>query len=124
LPLLVHRGSADTVAGNLTEAALALPGSNLPAIAGLMAAKPFLVARVREALDAGAPGLAEVERAFGSYLAAEQALGRIASDVDTEAFALAIVSTVHHLLHVYTPGGQDPADQIRRVVTALVARIA
>ncbi|HEY7272783.1 MAG TPA: hypothetical protein VH502_08615, partial [Actinoplanes sp.] len=120
---LPSRAGMGTVAGNLTEAALALPVSNLPALASLMASKPALAPRVRQALDDGAPGLDEIEKAFGNYLSAEQAIGRVAADVDTEAFALALVSAVHRLLHRYSPGGPDHAERVRRVVTALATRM-
>lgn len=120
---LPSRAGTGTVAENLAEAATAWPGANLPALAGLMAAKPALAPRVRAALDAGAPGFDEIEHAFASYLEAEKALGRIAADVDTELFALALVGTVHHLLHQISPDGAEPDEQIRRVVTALAARI-
>ncbi|SEP53563.1 TetR/AcrR family transcriptional regulator [Amycolatopsis saalfeldensis] len=121
---LPARAGTGTVAGNLTEAALALPVSDLPALAALMASRPALAPRVREALEAGAPGLDEIEKAFGRYLDVEKALGRIAADLDTEAFALALVGTVHHLLHRYSPGGLAPAGKVRRVVAALAARMA
>jgi AcrR family transcriptional regulator len=117
---LPGRAGTATVEANLTEAAASLPGSNLPALAGLMAARPGLALRVREAIDAGAPGFDEIERAFTAYLNAEKALGRIAADVDTEAFALALVGTVHHLLHEYSPGAPLPGGRIARVVAALV----
>lgn len=118
LPLRAGEG---TVAGNLTAAALALPGSNLPAVAGLFASRPSLEGRVREALVAGAPGLGEIERSFAAYLDAEKALGRIAADVDTEACALAVVGTLHHLLHQYSPADPDPRGRMPRVVAALIA---
>lgn len=121
---LPGRAGTATVEANLTEAAVTFPGSNLPALARLMSSRPALAPRVRGALDAGAPGFDEIERAFTAYLDAEKTLGRIASDVDTEAFALALVSTVHHLLHEYAPDDDPhPSGHIRRVVAALTAKI-
>jgi AcrR family transcriptional regulator len=121
---LPGRAGMGTVEANLTEAAVNLPGSNLPALAGLMASRPALAPRVREAMDAGeTPGFDEIEQAFTVYLDAEMALGRIAADVDTEAFAQALVGTVHHLLHEWRSGGPDPRKRIRRVVAALAARM-
>jgi AcrR family transcriptional regulator len=72
---LPSRAGHGTVTGNLTEAALAIPGSNLPALAGLIASKPSLAPRVRETLDHGAPGLEEIEEAFRVYLDAEKSSG-------------------------------------------------
>lgn len=118
---LPSRAGEGTVASNLTEAAMALPASNLPAISSLMATRPSLAPQVRAALDAGAPGLDEIERSVTAYLDAEKDLGRIATDVDTEAYAVALVGTVHHLLHGYSPGDPDPRDRLGRVVAALVA---
>jgi AcrR family transcriptional regulator len=121
---LPGRAGTGTVESNLTEAAVSLPGSNVPALASLMASRPALAPRVREAMDAGkTPGFDEIEQAFTAYLDAEKALGRIAADVDTEAFAQALVATVHHLLHEHGEGGPDPRARIRRVVAALAARI-
>ena len=121
---LLCRAGTGTVADNLAAAACALPASNLPAYAGLMAARPALVARVREAFKAGAPGLDEVQRSFGSYLSAEKALGRVAPEVDTEAFARAFVGGVHLLLHEYAPGDPDPVAEIHQMASALAARMA
>jgi AcrR family transcriptional regulator len=120
---LPGRAGTATVEANLTEAAVTLLAPNLPALASLMASRPSLAPRVREALDAGTPGPDEIERAFSAYLDAEQALGRIAADVDTEAFGLALVGTVHHLLQGYSPDGPDPSGRIQRVVAALAAKM-
>ncbi len=121
---LPSRAGTGTVADNLAAAALALPASNLPAYAGLMASRPALVARVREAFKAGAPGLDEIQKAYGHYLDAEKALGRIAADVDTKAFAVALMGAFNLILHQYSPGEPDPTAQIHRVTTALAARMA
>jgi AcrR family transcriptional regulator len=121
---LPGRAGTATVEANLTEAAVTLLGPNLPALASLMASRPSLAPRVREALDARAPGLDEIERAFTAYLAAEQALGRIAEDVDTEAFGLALVGAMHQLLQGYSGDGPDSSGRIRRVVAALAAKMA
>jgi AcrR family transcriptional regulator len=118
---LPSRAGEGTVADNLTEAAMAIPTSNLPAIARLMASRPSLAPRVREALAQGAPGLDEIEDAFQAYLNAEKELGRIAAGVDTEALAVALVGTVHHVL--LGAGTTDPRPRLRRIVAALAARI-
>jgi AcrR family transcriptional regulator len=118
---LPARAGTGTVLANLTEFAVNLPGPNVPALAALMASRPSLAPRVREAINAGAPGFTEIERACIAYLDREKSLGRIAADVDTESFALALVGTAHHLLHEYSPDDPLPTDRIERVVAALAA---
>jgi AcrR family transcriptional regulator len=103
-----------SVLHNLTEAVLSF-GTKVPALAGLVRARPELVNR----LEDGAPVLAEIEGAICGYLDAERVLGRIASDADTETLALALVATVHRLV---TDPALDPADlpdRVRQVVATL-----
>ncbi|MFF5404546.1 TetR/AcrR family transcriptional regulator [Streptomyces misionensis] len=118
LPGLAGQG---TVAGNLDSVVLALFDSGGPALSGLAMARPAAMARVRAALEGGAPGFAAIQEAVAGYLTAEQGLGRVARSVDPGTAALAIVGTAHHLLMTGWPGAPDPRPAMRRLVSALVA---
>ncbi|WP_371480984.1 TetR/AcrR family transcriptional regulator [Kitasatospora sp. NBC_00315] len=120
---LPARAGLATVAGNLTGTALALLASNGPAVAGLALTRAGASARVRSAMEAGAPGMAQVEDALAAYLEAERELGRVAPQTDAAALALAIVGTVHHLLMIGGWGAEDPAERMRRCVAALALGI-
>jgi AcrR family transcriptional regulator len=122
-PLPDRAGRGD-VRQNLTDAALALLGTNGPAIAAVALSRHGVAEQVRHAWAGGAPGLGSVEEAMARYLEAEQRLGRIAADADCAMLALALVGTVHHLL---MHGSAEPADAhrlVRRLVAALVVTSA
>ncbi|MFF6832784.1 TetR/AcrR family transcriptional regulator [Streptomyces sp. NPDC012438] len=113
---LVGRGS---VAENLDAVVLALLASGGPAVSGLALARPVATVRVREALEAGAPGFAAIQEAVTGYLEAERRLGRVADTVEPSVAALALVGTAHHLLMTSRPGTPDP----RALMTGLVASL-
>ncbi|MCX2179654.1 TetR/AcrR family transcriptional regulator [Streptomyces sp. SKN60] len=110
-----------TVTGNLDAVVLALFASDGPAVSGLVMSRPAASARVREALESGAPGFAAIEAAIAGYLAAERDLARVPAGLDPATAALALVGTAHHLLMTSWPGAPDPRPAVRRVVAALVA---
>ncbi|MFE3943761.1 TetR/AcrR family transcriptional regulator [Streptomyces sp. NPDC059118] len=93
-----------TVTENLLGTALALLASAGPTVAGLALVRPASSARIREALEGGAPGFGTVQEAIADYLDAERRGGRIAEGADTVTAALALVGTIHHLLMT---GGHD-----------------
>ncbi|TDB79069.1 TetR/AcrR family transcriptional regulator [Micromonospora sp. KC721] len=117
---LSERAGSGTVAGNLSDAALASPLGMLLAVTRLMACRPELATEVEAVLGDGAAGLRAVERATADYLTAEQQLGRVPVDTDVEALALAVVGVLHH---VALTGETQPAAQsrIRRTMAALTA---
>src|SRR5262245_2037194 len=86
----VGRVGSGSVAENLVEAALSL----LPVASRLFEvvhARPSLVSRLMQSRIAHAgAGLEDIERAFATYLEAEKKLGRVRSDADTAAVALAL----------------------------------
>ncbi|WP_406346003.1 TetR/AcrR family transcriptional regulator [Streptomyces sp. NBC_00648] len=114
---LVGHGS---VAGNLQAVALGLLDSGGPAVAGLAMTRPAAALRIREALEAGAPGFAAIQQAIAEYLVAEGRLGRVAHTVDPDGTALAVVGAAHHLLLTSWPGTPDPREQMKRLVVGLV----
>lgn len=117
---LPGRAGTGTVTENLTEALLATPPDTLTALTRLLACRPELATSVHTVLGEGTAGLAAIERTVADYLAAEQRLGRVPSDVDTEALALTAVSVLHHVALTGDVGTTD--DRIRRAVAALTRR--
>jgi AcrR family transcriptional regulator len=115
---LLQRAGSGTVAGNLSQAVLAMPSGTLLALTRLMAFRPELAAKVEAVLGGGTAGLQAVERAIADYLAAEHQLGRVPATADTEALALTVVAVLHHV--ALTGGTDSTADtRIRRVMGAL-----
>ena len=117
---LTELAGQDTVPGNLEAVVLALFASGGPAISGLAMTRPAATLRVREALEAGAPGFAAIQEAITDYLVNEQDRGRVPSTVDAPTAALALVGTAHHLLMTTWPGAPDPRPAMTRLVAALV----
>ena len=121
---LVPRAGTGTVAGNLADAAAAVLQSGAFATATLVLSRPSLVTRLRQHA-AGAPTpLDDIQEAFAAYLDAEQKLGRIAVNADTEALALTLTGTLHHIFLKGQAGTPGPAEQARRVAAALITPAA
>ncbi|WP_406378706.1 TetR/AcrR family transcriptional regulator [Streptomyces sp. NBC_01618] len=116
---LAGRAGQATVTENLVTVALALLTSAGPTVSGLALTRPAAATRVRQALEAGAPGFMAIQDSITAYLGAEQRLGRLADDADTTSLALALVGTVHHLLMTSWAGAPDPCDQVERLVALL-----
>lgn len=116
---LPGRVGQDTVAENLLAITLALLSSAGPTITGLAVTRPVASLRVREALEAGAPGFAAIQDAIAAYLDAEQRLGRVSDGTDASSLALALVGTIHHLLMTGWAGAPVPREQAERVVALL-----
>jgi AcrR family transcriptional regulator len=117
---LPGRAGDGTVAGNLTEATVALFGTSGQALMSLVAAKPELGQALEH--DPGrAGGLGDVERHFAAYLDAEKKLGRIGPGADAEALALTLLGAVHHLVTTRRVDAPGLGRQVRRIVAALVA---
>lgn len=108
-----------TVAENLKAVALALFDSGGPAISGLAMTRPAAAARIRQALEAGAPGFTTIQEAITAYLEAERTLGRVPHTIAPDLTALAIVGTAHHLLLTTWPGTPDPRPTMERLVATL-----
>jgi len=118
---LPTRAGQGTVAENLGTVALALLDSSGPTIASLAMTRPAASARVRQALEAGAPGFGATQEAITAYLDAEQRLGRLIEGTDSTTVALAVVGTVHHLLMTGWAGAPDSREQVKRLVAMLSA---
>ncbi|MFD5753462.1 TetR family transcriptional regulator [Streptomyces sp. NPDC127033] len=109
-----------SVAANLNAVVLVLLHSGGPAVSGLAMTRPGAALRIREALQAGAPGFTTIQEAITCYLEAEHRLDRLADTVAPSIAALAIVGTAHHLLMTSWPGAPDPRTEMTRLVAALV----
>jgi hypothetical protein len=107
---LPSRAGTGTVAGNLTDAALAVFGPNALAVIRLVTSRPTLMRQLQQSAAAGAPDLQTIEDAFAAYLDAEKQLGRIAADADTKTLALTLVGAVHHLFVTGRASGPNLAD--------------
>jgi AcrR family transcriptional regulator len=117
---LPGRAGDGTVAGNLTEATVAVFGISAQALMSLVAAKPEL-GQALEHATGRAGGLGDIERHFAAYLDAEKKLGRIGPGADAEALALTLLGTVHHLVTTRRVDAPGLGRQVRRIVAALVA---
>ncbi|HZM84467.1 MAG TPA: TetR/AcrR family transcriptional regulator [Candidatus Limnocylindrales bacterium] len=114
---LPARAGSGTVAGNMSDAVLATPPDTLLALTRLMAFRPELTANVEAVLGKGTAGLRAVEHATAGYLTAEQQLGRVPADADTEALALAVVGVLHHIALTEEIGSAET--RVRRAISAL-----
>jgi AcrR family transcriptional regulator len=118
-------GSA-TVAQNLhgyAEAMLALHGRLLPTIAGLVS-EPVLMHRFVEAIHGVPFGPQHNQHRMAGYIAAEQALGRIAADVDPQATSVLVTGAALVLVianHVLPADARPaPAAQLSGIVETLM----
>jgi AcrR family transcriptional regulator len=107
-----------TVAGNVSAAASAVFGSGVSMAAALIMARPALLTRMRGIFETDGP-LAEVEAVFASYLRAEQSLGRLPADSDTDTLAFSLVGSVHHLFFTQHGTPLQPG-QVQKIVTTLL----
>jgi len=110
----------DTVVGNVSAAAATVFGSGVSMAAALIMARPALMTRMRGIFGADGP-LAEVEAVFASYLRAEQSLGRLPADADTDTLAFSLVGSVHHMFFTQRGTPPDP-ERVHKIVTALLER--
>ena len=107
-----------TVTDNLTAALTDVFGPVAVAIVGLVTFRDGLRARLHQAGLPGIPLLAQATALIAAYLAAERDLGRIAADADPDTLALTLIGSAHLLF-----AGRDdpaPADEVRRIVAAVV----
>lgn len=83
--------------------------------------RPLAAQRVRQAWQAGAPGFTAIQEAVSGYLRAEQEIGRVATPLDVESVALALVGTLHHLLMTGSAdAAPDSQAQVERLIRALI----
>ncbi len=111
-----------TVADNVTGALMNLFGSVAVGIVGLVTARDGLRARLRRTTPSGIPVLTEASAMIAAYLAAEQALGRVAPAADVDTLALTLIGTGHLLFAGHDGPPPDPK-AVRIVVTTVIAEV-
>jgi AcrR family transcriptional regulator len=109
-----------TVAGHLTEVLTDLFGSVALAIVALITFRDDLRSRLRTTTPTGVPLLSEAAAMLAGYLAAEQALGRLAAEADVATLAPTLLGAGHLL---FAGGGPSPPapDAVHRMVTTVLA---
>jgi AcrR family transcriptional regulator len=119
---LPPRAGTHTVNRNLVDIAVSLLRSHAFAVAGIIHARPTLIVRLHE-ISSGRPFgvLADVERSFATYLATEEALGRIPTGTDTDTLAFILVGTVHHIFMTNLADSPRLRSRLRRIVASLLA---
>ena len=115
------RAGQGSVAANLTDAILALFGTDALAMMNLVAARPELQPAAEHATAPAGSSIGDVESHFAAYLDAEEKLGRIAPGTDTQALAFTLIGAVHHLVLTSPAGPPDLPQRVRRIVAALTA---
>ncbi|WP_431983283.1 TetR/AcrR family transcriptional regulator [Streptomyces qinglanensis] len=111
-----------TVAGTLTRELLEVFDPVAVAVVGLVTSRDGLRARLREARPAGLPILTDAATALAGYLAAERELGRLCPDADIDTLAPTLVGAAH-MLFADRLGTPPEAEDVRRIVTAVVAGV-
>jgi AcrR family transcriptional regulator len=119
LSALAARVGQGDVVENLTDAALALFGSGAVTVAALVAGNPALAPRISAAIEADGSTLQAVEHVFAGYLASEQKLDRVPSDIDIKVLAFSLVGSVHHLFFT-AHGTKLDKDRVRQIVATLL----
>ncbi len=110
----------ETVVGNVSTAAATVFGSGVSMAAALIMARPALMTQMSGIFETDGP-LGAVEAVFASYLRAEQSLGRLPADADTDTLAFSLVGSVHHLFFTRRGAPLDP-EQVQKIVTTLLGR--
>ena len=125
--LLPGRAGEGTVEGNLSEAAIQLVSlrDQILPLEVAIAADPELAAQRRQAMTAAGPSLPPgPPEALAAYLAAEQALGRIRSDIDPHEAASLLLGVLFALGTILAggDGGLGP-DRVASAVRLIVRGI-
>jgi AcrR family transcriptional regulator len=116
---LLDTAGTGTVIGNLADALTAVFTSAAVAMVSLVSFRDDLRARLRDAWPAGVPVLTEAVDLVGSYLAAEQELGRVAADAEIDWLAPALIGATH-LQFFDRTGSQPDAAAVRKAVSTVI----
>ena len=120
-PMAAIREAAGTgtVADNLVDALTAVFSPLAVAIVALVVTREGLRARLREAGAARFPLIAEGSAAITAYLAAEQALGRVADSADIATLSPTLIGATH-LLFTDREGGPPGAEALHKLVIGVL----
>ena len=111
-----------TVTDNLVGALAAVLKPSGVAVVNLVSSRDELLARLRLAVPAGVPLLAETTKMISAYLTAERGLGCIAIETDIDALAVILVGSSHLLAAGSRPTPVEP-DDLRGVVGLAVGSV-
>ncbi|MEU8005109.1 TetR/AcrR family transcriptional regulator [Catellatospora sp. NPDC049111] len=111
------------VADNLADALKAVFESVAVAIVALVTFRDELRARLRQTWPAGVPVLTEAATMIGTYLRAEQEIGRITADADPDTLAAMLIGSAH-LLYADRTGTPPDTAAVRKVVDGVLTAAA
>jgi AcrR family transcriptional regulator len=121
---LIERAGGETVGGNLAWFAAVLLDS--PAVA--LSQELLTDEELRQSVTASAHdtgiGPAEFPRVLSRYLAAEKQAGRVAPDVDEDAFGFLIAGALHNLLIAGEAWPRPTRSELQQILTATATAIA
>jgi AcrR family transcriptional regulator len=121
---LIERAGRGRLGGNLAWFAEFFLDSPAVALADEVVADPELAQIFAARFHHSHAGPAVVERGFASYLATEQAAGRVRADVDVAAFGFLIGGAIHNLVMSGAAYPQPSRRTLRRWLTAAASAIA
>ncbi|MFI7665989.1 TetR/AcrR family transcriptional regulator [Nocardia sp. NPDC049526] len=109
-----------TVTDNLIDALTTVFESVAVAIVSLVTFRDELRTRLRQVRPSGVPVLTEATTMLATYLTAEQALGRLTPEADTDTLALTLIGSAH-LLFADRSNPTPTPEATRKVVTTVIA---
>jgi len=121
---LVERAGTGTVGGNLTRFAATFLDSPAVGLADELLADEAARRSLAAAAHNTGIGPADFPRVVGEYLAAEQAAGRVAPEVDTDAIGFLVAGAVHNLLAAGEAWPRPTRAELEHILTATAEAIA
>jgi AcrR family transcriptional regulator len=116
---LREKAGTGTVAGNITDALIAVFGSVAVAIVALVTFRDELRARLRDTWPAGVPVLTEAAMMLAAYLTAERDRGRVAPGADPQTLGAMLIGSAH-LLFADRTGPPPARETVRRAVAGVL----
>jgi AcrR family transcriptional regulator len=117
---LLDAAGTGTVPDNVTAALEAVFTSVAMAIVPLITFRDELRARLRTTWPAGIPVLTEAATMLRTYLAAEQATGRLTESAQVDLLAPTLIGTAH-LLYADRTGPRPTTETLHKAVTAALS---
>ena|SRR5687767_14684631 len=121
---LAHRAGTGTVGANLAWFAEQLLDSPAVGLAQEVMADEVLAKAVTARVHGSGSGPGDFETVFATYLAAEKQTGRVASDIDENAFGFLLAGAIHNLIMSGDAWPRPPRRQLQHRLDAIAAAIA
>jgi len=121
---LVARAGSGTVGDNLAWFAELLLASPSVALAHEVSADDALSSAFAANVGRTGAGPGAWESAFGDYLAAEKAVGRVADDIDEAAFGFLLAGAIHNLIMSGDAYPRPTRRRLKRYLAATAAALA